>query len=177
MSERKKPDEANKPGQSNSSRTVAIAAVGVLIVVAIAGIVLAGRQGTPPTAPAVAVRVPSAGVVNTTPQMGESPTVPNPNEIIFAAASARLPATASEVIAKYAESTRRSPLAVRMSAHFATGENKAKDIELAKGRTAAVREALLSNGIGPERMQVELVEMPVGSLTEANANRVELSLH
>jgi hypothetical protein len=170
MSELKKPGDTKKKPQSNSSRSIAIGAVGLLIVVAIAGIVLAGRNAGSPTAPGAA-----GGPVTTQPG-ASGPTAVNPNEVVFAGGSAKLPATATESIAKFAESARAGSNGVRVSARFITGENKARDLELAKGRTTAVREALKADGIAPEKMQIELVEMPAGSLTEANSNRVDLTL-
>jgi outer membrane protein OmpA-like peptidoglycan-associated protein len=170
MSEQKKSSEAKKPAQSNSSRSIAIGAVALLIVVAIAGIVLAGRHAPAPDTPG------AAGGSVTTPQVVTAPTAANPNEVVFAAGSAKLPATAAESITKFAESARAGGNGVRMSARFLTGENKARDLELAKGRTTAVREKLQAAGVAPEKMQIELVEMPAGSLTEANSNRVDLTL-
>jgi hypothetical protein len=161
-----------KRRQGNSSRTIAIAAVALLIVVAIAGIVLAGRNSpaTPEAAPASAVTPAS------TSQGASAPTVINPNEVVFAAGSAKLPATAAASIARFAEAARGDDGGVRLTARFLTGANKARDFELAKARTGAVRQALEADGIGAGKMQVELVEMPAGSLTEPDSNRVELTL-
>ena len=170
--------ETKKPPQSNSSRTVVIAAVAVLIVVAIAGIVLAGRRAPPDatvaTAPMAGATAPA--LPGSTPQAASSPTDAIPSELVFASASDRLPAQSADGLARFADAARASSSSVRLSARFLTGANKARDMELAKARTGAIRHALEANGITSGNMQIELIEMPEGSLTEAAGNRVDLTL-
>jgi outer membrane protein OmpA-like peptidoglycan-associated protein len=169
--------EPKKPPQSNSSRTVVIIAVAVLIVVAIAGIVLAGRkapaEGTVATAPGVPTAPASSA---STPQAAASPTDPLPKEVVFAPGSDKLPPGSNEGLARFAEAVRGGASSARLSARFLTGENKARDMELAKARTGAIRHALQANGLASGKMDVELIEMPAGGLTDAAANRVELLL-
>lgn len=160
------------PVQGNSSRTVVIAAVALLIVIAIAGIVLAGRYGTP--APGAATPAATAPTASTQPE-ASGPTS-GPNEVVFAPGSDKLPTQSSESIARFSEGARGVGGMVRMTARYLTGANKAKDLELAKARTAAVRHALQSNGVKAEQMQVELVEMPAGALSAKDADRVEMAL-
>ena len=164
----------NKPTQRSSSRTLVIAAVVLLIVIAIAGIVLAGRHTVAPV-PGTAAAVPDAPVV-TTPRAGAAPTPAAANEVMFAAGSDKVPAEANDKIAKFSEGARGVGGMVRVTARYLTGANKARDAELAKSRTAAVRHALEADGVKAESLQVELVEMPAGALSERDANRVELSL-
>ena len=166
--------ETKKPPQGNSSRTVVIVAVAVLIVVAVAGIVLAGRRApadavvaAPPVGPAVA---------GSTPQAASSPTDAIPSELVFAPASDKLPAQSTDGLARFADAARASASSVRLSARFLTGANKTRDMELAKARTGAIRHALEANGITSGKMQIELIEMPEGSLTDAAGNRVDLTL-
>lgn len=167
--------EAPKTAQRNPSRTAVIAVVLVLIVVAIAGIVLAGRRTASPVQ-GTAAAVPDAPSVSTsTPQADAAPTV-NPNAVVFASGSVKLPADASETIARFSETARGAGGHVRLSVRFPTGPDKSGAIELAKSRTAAVRHALESNGVKPEAMQFELVEMPAGVVSDKDANRVELSM-
>jgi hypothetical protein len=161
-----------RPAQRNSSRTVVIAAVALLIVIAIAGIVLAGRTGAP--TPATAASGAASPVATTQPEVA-GPTS-GPNEVVFAPGSDKLPTQSSESIARFSEGARGVGGGVRMTARYLTGANKARDLELAKARTSAVRHALQSNGVKAEAMQVELVEMPVGALTDKDANRVEMAL-
>ena len=169
--------EQKKPSQGNSSRTVVIVAVAVLIVVAIAGIVLAGRNAPPPeTAGASASVVPTAQPSSSsTPQATGSPTDPLPKDVAFAAGSDKLPAGSNEGLARFADAARSSASSVRLSARFLTGANKERDFELAKARTGAIRHALEANGLGSGKMQVELIEMPDGSLTTDAGNRIDLT--
>lgn len=165
--------DASKPAKRNSSRTLAVVAVVLLIAVAIAGIVLAGRHTSVP-AQGTAAAVPDAPAAST-PALAAGPTS-GANEVVFATGSDKMPAQAGESVAKFAEGARSIGGTVRLSVRYLTGENKARDLELAKTRSAAVRHALESNGVKAEQMQVEMVEMPAGSLTPKDADRVELSL-
>jgi len=171
--------EPKKPPPSNSSRTVAVVAVAVLIVVAIAGIVLAGRKApsTPdaavPGAPATTTATPASPA--STPQGAASPTDALPKEVVFAAGSDKLPVGTNEPLARFADAARTSASSIRVSARYLTGANKERDFELAKARTGAIRHALQANGITGGKMQVELIEMPAGTLTPDAGNRVDLT--
>jgi outer membrane protein OmpA-like peptidoglycan-associated protein len=169
--------EQKKAPQSNSSRTVVIVAVAVLIVVAIAGIVLAGRNAPPPETAVASTSVASAtqSSSGSTPQATGSPTDPLPKNVVFDAGSDKLPAGSNEGLARFADAARSSASSVRLSARFLTGANKQRDQELAKARTGAIRHALEANGLNSGKMQVELVEMPDGSLTPDAGNRVDLT--
>jgi hypothetical protein len=162
----------SKPVQRHASRTVVIAAVALLIVIAVAGIVLAGRYTTPAASGAAPAAAPP--VASTQPEVA-GPTS-GPNEVVFSPGSDKLPLQSSESIARFSEGARNVGGMVRMTARYLTGANKAKDLELAKARTAAVRHALQANGVKAESMQVELVEMPAGGLNDKDANRVEMAL-
>lgn len=165
-------NESRPAAPIHASRTVVIAAVVLLIVIAVAGIVLAGRYGTP--APGGAASAPAAPVASTQPDAAGPTSAPN--EVLFAAGSDRLPAQSSESIARFSEGARSASGMVRVTARYATGENKAKDVALAKSRAAAVRHALQANGLKAESMQVELIEMPAAGMNAKDANRVDLSL-
>jgi hypothetical protein len=168
--------EPKKPPPSNSSRTVVIVAVAVLIVVAIAGIVLAGRRAPPDAAVAASTSPAAPALPASTPQAASSPTDAIPSELVFAATSDKLPPQSADGLARFADAARASASSVRLSAHFLTGEFKARDLELAKARTGAIRHALEANGITSGKMQIELIEMPAGGLTDTAGNRVELTL-
>ena len=168
--------EQKKQPQSNSSRTVVIVLVAVLIVVAIAGIVLAGRRVPPEPVAAVPASAAAPALPGSTPQDASAPTGATPNEVVFAAGSDKLPPRSSDTLAQFADAARAGGSAVRLSARFLTGENKTRDLELAKARTGAIRHALEANGITSGNLQVELIEMPAGSLPEAAGNRVDLIL-
>ena len=171
--------EPKKPPPSNSSRTAVIAVVAVLIVIAIAGIVLAGRRApADPGGPLTTDRAvaAAAAIASSTSPAASSPTDAVPNELVFEAGSDKLPARSSEAIARFADAARASASSVRLSARFLTGENKARNFELAKARAGAIRHALEADGISSGKLQMELIEMPPGSLTEAAGNRVDLTL-
>ena len=177
--------EQNKVPVRSSSRSLAIAAVALLIVVAIAGIVLAGRSGEAPRGGAAPVAAapaatpapaPANGLSSTTPRVAATPTAPSPNEVMFAPGSDKLPGRAGETIARFAEAARKSNNGVRLSTRYLTGENKARDFDLAKARAAAVRHALEAEGITGEKMQTELIEVPPAVLDAKAANRVDLIL-
>lgn len=153
-----------------------MAVVALLIIVAVAGIVLAGRQGAGAAAtgndPAPAE--PSTAAVADPASSASAAAEANPNEVRFAAGSDKLPPGAAESISRFAEASRGGSNGVRLSTRFLTGTNKARDLELAKARVASVRHALEADGIGPEKMQSELIEVPAGTLDAAAANRVDL---
>ncbi|MEO6361920.1 MAG: hypothetical protein ABIO71_01705 [Caldimonas sp.] len=160
-----------KPVQRSSSRTVVIVMVVVLIVIAIAGIVLAGRRSAPPALGTAAALPDDAS----TPQ-GQAPTTPQPTEVLFAPLSDKLPGKSSEPIARFADGARSAGGTIKVSARYLTGADKARDLELAKARTAAVRHALESNGIKVQQVELQIVEMPAGVMTANDANRVELTV-
>ena len=171
--------EPKKPPPSNSSRTVAIIAVAVLIVVAIAGIVIAGRKSpAPPETTAATVPATTAAPASpaSTPPAAASPTDPLPKEVVFAAGSDKLPVAANEPLERFADAARSSASSIRLSARYLTGKNKDRDLDLAKARTGSIRHALQANGVNSGKMQVELIEMPAGSLGPDAGNRVDLSL-
>jgi hypothetical protein len=162
-----------KRRQSNSSRTVVIAAVVLLLIVAIAGIVLATRG--PASAPELA-QAPNLAAPASTPPAASGPTAQvNPNEVIFVGGSDKLPDSATVSLGRFAEAAHNAA-GVRLSARFLTGENKARDLGLAKARAEAIRKVLAGNGVRADKMQIELVEMPAGSLSEADSNRIDLAL-
>ncbi|MEP6739084.1 MAG: hypothetical protein ABJA61_01810 [Caldimonas sp.] len=164
----------SKPPKRNLSRTAVITAVALLLVIAIAGIVLARRdapqQGT-------AAAVPDAAPAST-PLGASAPTAAasSPNEVVFAPLSDKLPAHSNDVLSRFSETARGGTGTVRLTARFLTGENKARDLELAKARTTAIRHAIIANGVKADGMQVELIEMPAGSLNGTDGNRVDMTL-
>ena len=178
MEQNDKTAVVSSPVQRNPSRTAVIALVVLLIVVAIAGIVLAGRRTAAPV-PGTAAALPNPDLATSpvaTPQETVAPT-PKPNEVLFAVGSDRLPAEAGEQIANFADRARAAGGLVRTSAKFVNGPNKVRDLALSKSRAAAVRHALESNGIKSEVMQVEIIEMPLGTLHHSDGELVVMSLH
>lgn len=146
-----------------SLRAVVILAVSLLIVVAIAGIVLAGRKpltaATPSTAQAASVPTALSSVV-----------------VVFTSGSEKVPADASPGIARFADTVRTGSSAVRVTARYAAGDTKARDIELAKARVYSLRHAFEANGVKAEQMQVEMLESSSGLLGGPDTDRVEMTL-
>jgi hypothetical protein len=167
-----------KPQKRNPSRTAVIAVVVVLIVIAIAGIVLATRKpgAAPEAGPAPQARAPvPVRAAPSTPAGASAPTSAVPNEIVFLPGSDKLPAQAPEAIARFADAARAAGKSVRLSARFLTGEKKARDLELAKARTAVIQQAVVAAGLTTDKMQIELIEVPP-PLADRDANRVDLIL-
>lgn len=169
--------EPTKPAPSNSSRIVVIIAVAVLIFVAIAGIVLAGRRAPSPEAAAVAPSaLPAPAVAGSTPAGASAPTDEVPRMLVFEPGSDKLPRGSADAVARFADAARASASSVRLTARFLTGDNKARDFELAKARTGAIRHALEADGITSGKVQIEMIEMPVGGMAAGAENRIDLTL-
>ena len=118
-----------------------------------------------------------AGLAGSTPQAAAAPTdaAAQGRGVRGRFRQAARPAT-NEPLARFADAARTSASSVRLSARYLTGANKERDFELAKARTGAIRHALQANGTHRRKMQVELIEMPDGSLTADAGNRVDLTL-
>ena len=182
MSDPRTPPTNKPPAAPGSSRTVVIVVVVVLIVVAIAGIVLAGRKGDAPVAAApaasssaVAAVVP-ASASSATSDAASAPTASAPDEVVFLAGTDRLPPGAADTIAAFAQQARTGGKSVRVTVRYLTGANKARDSALAKARADAIHHALMADGVIGGKLQIEMVEMPDGSLTPRDAERAVLSL-
>ncbi|MDQ6626930.1 MAG: OmpA family protein [Pseudomonadota bacterium] len=174
MSEQTNSIQSRPPAPSKSSRMIAMGAVALLIVIAIAGIVLATRHRPVAAVPEGAAT--GATSPGSTQRTAAAPTRVNPDEVNFASGSTKLPTTATETIAVFATKARASGKIVRLSARFLTGEDKVKDQQLAKDRAAAVRAALQADGVQPDKLQMELIEVPAGTLTAVQRNRIEMLL-
>jgi outer membrane protein OmpA-like peptidoglycan-associated protein len=109
------------------------------------------------------------------------PTATNPAEpvgrIYFDVGSAALPADASAILVRVADSARAHPgKAVQISGyHDATGD-AAQNAELAKNRALAVRHALEANGVAPNLLVMDKPVVATGGADAREARRVELRL-
>ncbi len=164
----------------SSSRALVVSVVAVLIIVALAGIVLAGRKsGESPEAAAPAASAPPVAatpVVSATSPAGSAPTSAGPDEITFVVGSDKLPPGTSEKIADIVQRAKAADKTVRITVRYATGANKARDLELAKARAGAIRHEAMADGITGNKMQTELVEMPEGSVPPRDADRAVITL-
>ncbi len=169
------------PPPRNPSRTVAKIAVAVLVVIAIAGFVLAGlRSRTAVVAGSAGPgsTQPGADSLTGTPAAASAPedTGP-PNQIVFAAASDRLSDAAATKVLRLADQAKKEHHAVAIVAKIDAGSNVAEQMELARRRTLAVRQVLEQNGVPLGMMRVEISELPRGLVSAAEANRVEVAFH
>jgi len=154
-----------------------MAAVVLLVVVAIAGIVLGTMRGKG------TVAVPAAG--DSTPAV-ESPMTAAPaaaaeaaapaNQIVFAPGSDRVTEAAAAKLEKMAETAKKSAVAVTIASRIESRPDRDDQMELAKKRTGAVRQGLQAAGIPLGRMQIKIDELPRGGVAPAEANAVEVVL-
>lgn len=175
-------DEGAAP-QRKTSRTLVVVAVGVLIVIAIAGIVLAGMRGKGGAADEVvttsATPASAAAMTGAASDAAPAPVADDegPNRIRFAASSDKLPPSAAAKITQLAETARsRNNVVVVASKIEAVAGKRDEALDLAKRRADAVRHSLLSNGIATQNVRIEIVEMPPGLVPARDVDRAELTM-
>jgi hypothetical protein len=162
-------DDPRLPAPRTASRTLAIVALAALIAVAVAAIMIAALRG----------RSEATDTVSTTPAASGSKSTPasgDPNHVMFSVDSDELSPGAVEQIKSMAESTKNATSAIVLAAKIEAGSNSAARMELAKKRINAVRRALLSNGISPARVRVEVAEYPAGRFLPREADIIEMNL-
>jgi outer membrane protein OmpA-like peptidoglycan-associated protein len=164
----------------NPSRTLAMVAVAVLIVIAIAGLVVAGlrargpvsgpagsestQQGAPPLTGAAPASAPAeeAGA--------------GPNQIVFAPTSDQLSEPAEEKLVRLARAAKKENRVLSIASKVEAGPDRTAKMELARKRSDVVRQLLQSNGVPLGRMRIEISELPLGVVSAAEANRVDVVL-
>lgn len=162
---------------SASSRKLAMVAVLVLIVIAVGGILLAGRRPAADPAPAAApASAPVVAQAASVPASAAGRVDEPPVEVVFPSGSDRPPPSAAATVAHWVEQARVNDKKLRITARFLTGVNKQRDLALAKARTTALHHAAMSNGLTGDKLQVELVELPEGGLQPGEGERVRFSL-
>ena len=153
-------------------------AVAVLMVIAIAGIVLASLQRGPPTDEAVAAdetHAASAAMTSASTPAAAAEVEGLPNQVVFAADSAQLSSAATAKLQGLAEKARAGKLLLTIVGRFEVrGEGNEQRRQLTRSRTIAVRGALEANGVPLKRMETRIEETAFGPAAAKDANRIEV---
>ncbi len=172
-------DEPKTAPPRNPSRTLVIALVAVLIVVAIAGIVLASLRGRSAGTQPASLSSPT--------QQGEpaptaaSPPVPaevgsTPNQLGFAKGSDMLTPIVLKKISDVALAAKKENHSVVVTAQLEAGSGREQRMEMAKKRADAVRKALQAAGVSVNVIKVQISELPPGLVPPLDADRIELGM-
>lgn len=151
-----------------------MAAVAVLIVIAIAGIVLASLRRAP--------AADAGAVTDSTQASASAPTAVAPandgapNEVIFAAASDQLTPAAQAKLALFAEQAKKDGRPVVVATQIEANAQRDENMDLAKRRAYNVRSALVTGGVAVGALRIEVAQLPVGGLPAAAAQRVEVHI-
>ena len=172
-------DDSKPAPPRNPSRTLVIALVAVLIVIAIAGIVLAGLRGRPSGAVSGSASSPTQQDVAATTTI--APPIPaevgaKPNQLGFEKASDTLSGMTLKKIAEVARSATKESHKVEITAQLEAGAGREQRMELAKKRADAVRKALQANGLSVNAIRVQLSELPPGLVSALDADRLEINM-
>ena len=169
-------DDRSAPLPRNSSRTLAKIAVAALVVIAIAGIVLAslrGRGAAPAGTPAVVADAtqPAASAMTTTSRtVTQAEAEAGPNQVVFAPGSDEISEPGMVNLIRFAEDSRkvkRGMIVINAKVEAGLGR-----MDLTQKRDFAVRSVLEANKLPLGNMQIKVEEVPLGSVTPAEANRV-----
>ena len=172
-------DETKPAPPRNSSRTLVIALVAVLIVIAIAGIVLAGLRGRSAVTGSTSPSSPTQQV-DTAPTAAPPP-IPaevgvKPNQLGFAKASDTLSGASLKKIADVAQVATKESHTVVVAAQFEAGSGREQRMDIAKKRTEAVRKALQASGLSVNVIKVTISELPAGLVSALDADRLEINM-
>jgi outer membrane protein OmpA-like peptidoglycan-associated protein len=179
-------DERQSPPTRNSSRTLAKIAVAVLVVIAIAGIVLATLRprGTPAeTSVAEGATQGASSAMTAPPPMATASQVAaeaaaGPNQVAFAPGSDALSEPATTKLIKLADTAVTLKRSVTITAKFeVSGPDQAKLEALARTRAAAVRSVLEQNKVQLTRMTTKTVSKALGEASPSELNRVDIDLN
>jgi outer membrane protein OmpA-like peptidoglycan-associated protein len=172
-------EERQPPPPRNPSRTLAMVGVAVLVVIAIAGIVLASLQKGLPDDGAVAAdptHAASAAMTDAAASAAAAEAEGRANEVVFAADSARLSSAATAKLQGLAEAAKTDKRLLTIVGRVEVrGEGKEQRSQLARNRAIAVRSALEANGVPLARMQTRIEETALAPAAAAYANRIEVN--
>lgn len=180
-------DERKPQPTRNSSQTVAKVAIAVLVVIAIAGIVLATlrRPNAAADAPAAADATQPAssamtppGAASTAAAAATADTEAGPNQVAFAPGSAELSEPATSKLLKLAETAVKQKRNVVITARFEGSRPDTDKLRtLAMSRAAAVRSVLEQNKVLLTRMTVNAQSKALGEASASELNRVAVELN
>jgi outer membrane protein OmpA-like peptidoglycan-associated protein len=179
-------DERQPLPPRNSSRIAAKIAVAVLVVIAIAGIVLATLRprGTPPdtqvaadgTQPAASPMTAEAASAAAAAVAADSET--GPNQVAFAPGSVELSEPATTKLLKLADTAVKLKRTVTITAKFEASRPDQADLQaLAMKRTTAVRSVLEQNKVQLTRMTIKTESRALGQASASELNRVNIELN
>jgi hypothetical protein len=165
-------DERKTPAPRTASRTAVMAAVAVLVVIAIAGIVLASlrRAGPADVAAGTDSTQPSASAPTATRQVDDG----SADELVFTPGSDQLSAAVQAKVAALAATAKKEARTVVVKAEIESNPQRAQSMDLAKRRVFNVRGALTGGGISLAMMRVEVTELPPGHVTPRAAQLVKV---
>ncbi|HEX4234748.1 MAG TPA: hypothetical protein VH041_10605 [Caldimonas sp.] len=147
----------------------------MLIVIAIAGFVLAGLRSRAPTpdqaTPADATPETAAPLTAATAPVGSgaAEAADLPNQIAFASASASLSEDQAAKVRKLATTAQTQRHSIGILSKTEVGH-----FDLARQRTQVVRQTLEQSGVPLGRMTIEISQLPPGAISAADAKRVEV---
>jgi outer membrane protein OmpA-like peptidoglycan-associated protein len=173
-------DERQPPPTRNSSRTLAKIAVALLVVIAIAGIVLATLRGrgTPADTPVAADATQAASAAMTAAAEASAVAAEaeaGPNQVVFAPGSVELSDPATAKLQRIADAARKDKRDLVILAKVEARPDSAQQRVLAQNRTSAVRGVLETNGVPLGKMQIRIAEEALGLVSAKEANSVEVS--
>jgi outer membrane protein OmpA-like peptidoglycan-associated protein len=179
-------DERQPPPTRNSSRTVAKIAVAMLVVIAIAGIVLATLRGrgAPADTPVAAEATQAASAAMTAAAEASAAAAEvaadaeaAPNQVAFAPNSDEVSMPATTKLLRLAQTASKQNRTVIITARFeASRPDQAQLEDLARRRAAAVRNVFEKNNVQLTRMTTMTMSRPLGEASASELNRVDVDL-
>ncbi|MEO5844630.1 MAG: hypothetical protein ABIQ33_07280 [Caldimonas sp.] len=158
-------------------------AVAVLVVVAIAGVVLASlkERGSAVTPVAADATQPAASAMTAAPATASASEASadaeaGPNQVAFAPGSIEISFPATTKLIRIAESSGKGKRALNITGKVEAGPDSAKRMELARSRAFAVRGVLEAHEVPLGRMQIQIAEDPFGTVSAKEANLIEVTL-
>jgi outer membrane protein OmpA-like peptidoglycan-associated protein len=161
-----------KRTQSNTSRTVAIISVVVLVAVAIAGLVLAERRKNAQDSPTT----PEDAAAMTAEPASAVPLPSGPNEVRFAVSSDALPADANDKLARIAGLARAKAKTVIIATQVEASTAQDPQMDLARRRGEAIHRMLEADGVIATTIRIQITLVRVGMVAPQHANLFQIDM-